>query len=124
MSTEPLRPTDEQLQAWAQHIVYMAHISGPNWADGNPEIGEPFPAYYNDEHDQYLAGMFAELREARKQKADDEAWNRRVDEDNVRCIDCDLRHGEREQYRCTKASGAHTYVFSEDELRHAQEGSE
>ncbi|QYB01452.1 hypothetical protein I1A62_29920 [Rhodococcus sp. USK10] len=71
---------------------------------------------------ELVLALVTELRVYRQRDREDEEWNRRVDEDNVRCLDCDLRHGEREQYRCTKASGAHTYVFSEDELLAAREG--
>jgi len=71
-----LTPTDEQLSAWAKDIAHEAFISSDydDIADC-PEEGEPFPPYYDDEHNQYLAGMIAELRAARAQLAHIKFWS-------------------------------------------------
>lgn len=100
---------------------------GEDYIDG--EWTNPTAHVYTEADAEFIAQartlvptLIAELRGYREEKRQDEEWNRRVDKDNVRCLDCDLRHGEREEYRCTKASGAHTYVFSEDGLRSSREG--
>ncbi len=46
-SAEAARPTDEQLRTWLD------------------PYGESFPAYWTEEHDDYLDAMFAELLAAR-----------------------------------------------------------
>ncbi|MHA4848788.1 hypothetical protein L1080_004470 [Rhodococcus sp. MSC1_016] len=75
-----------------------------------------------DEEREKVASLTKELLGYRDEKSFDEEWNRRVAVSNVRCLYCDLRYGEREQYGCVDSSVPHAY--SDDELRAAREGGE
>ncbi len=64
--TEPLTPTDEQLATWQRYLNYW----GMDWDEKEAysestgycgDNSDRFPVYYNEEHDQYLRGMIAEL---------------------------------------------------------------
>ena len=58
------------------------------------------------------------LTRVRERLEHEQRWEILGSESNVRCLDCDLRYGERDQYGCHETGRGHT--FDEEELAEAR----
>lgn len=76
-----------------------------------------------DDRDARIAELEAELAPHREEVERQKRWAAYCRQSDVRCLTCDLRYEEREQYRCEYAKGgAHRY--DETELAEALAGNE
>ena len=106
-TAEDWMPTDMQVE-----VAFMAapgHMTGP---------GDRHRAYkrWLDAHDREVAAKALEDYAAilDQEHAEDAARSRVAD---VRCLDCNLRHDERDEYSCGQPG--HGHYYAPDSLAHA-----